>query len=851
MKISLKLKILLATSILVVICTAFNLGYSYKLFTEDKTSYIFESGLKKAENISDQINFKLNDARIRTNLYAGLASNSSVDLERFINDQDEVIATGMVAKNETGLIVEKSYFNQVKLNQLVNNFSINTQELESALLLKAKDLNTKVKESDIIINLKNKVRILFHFSQKDDFTFFTITDLSTTVEMFAKDQTYSNKIISLTDKKEKAIYIDWLTSINYDSSKKGVFESQIEGKDLLISYSFANKDLLVISSIDKEKAFGITKFLILKTSIFALFLIGGAIIIGIYFSSSITLPIKKLTAIAQKVAEGDFSIKAEIKTSDEISILGNTFNFMSEEIQSLLKNKEDLIAELENYSKNLEQMVEQRTAELKEANDFMALMVNSLDQGLVVFDEDLNCNSMFTKACEPMFGISPQDRTIPELLDVTDESDLNVLTQWAKVLFSEMIPFESAVTLGPKNKITGTHYSDENYKFIGLNYYPMRDADEKIINIVMIATDKTTEVQATEIAKEKEAYVSMILKILNNKNQFESFISEVEEIFHQFSKTYSVSENTVDFELAMMLFHTLNGGFGIYSITKLQMQARGYETEISTIKESEPNPSEYIPFLQGHVESLKTEFYNFRIELDRLIGTKFSQNEAISEIPRKKILELKNIIKDAHNPQLLHYYAENFVKVPIINYFKAYDDFCKVTAVKINKEFHGLTFHNPDLKVEVEPFLEFFNVLVHLFRNCLDHGLEDANTREESGKSRDGHIEVSFEMIETEGHNNFALTVKDDGTGIDPDKIRARYLKIYPEANVDHLSDKEIIYKIFDPFFSTRDEVSALSGRGVGMSAIQEVVERLHGKVVVNSVVGQGSSFEFVIPVES
>lgn len=847
MKVSLKLKILFATSILVVICTAFNLGYSYKLFIEDKTSYIFESGLKKAENISDQINFKLNDTKTRTNLYSGLMTNEAVDLDKLINEQEEIIAMGMIGNNE----ISKKYYNQSKLNQFVNNLSITSQLLDAEILGKAIPENLKYKEAGYIINLKNKAKLLIHFTQKSGITFFTVSDLTTMFETFSKDKTYSNKVIYLADKKERMQGVDWLKNINFDTSKKGVFEDQINGLDLLVAYSFANKDILILSSIDRVKAFGITNFLILKTSIFALFLIGGSIIIGIYFSSSITLPIKKLTDIAQKVAIGDFSKKAEIKTSDEISILGNTFNFMSDEIQSLLKNKEDLIAELENYSKNLEVMVEQRTLELKEANDFMGLMVNSLDQGLVVFDEELNCNPMFTNACEPMFEISPKDRSIPELLDITDESELNVLTQWAKVLFSEMIPFESAVTLGPKNKIVGSHYSDDNYKFIGLNYYPMRDSDEKIINIVMIATDKTKEVQATETAKEKEAYVSMILKILNNKNQFESFISEVEEIFHQFSKTYSLEENTVDFELAMMLFHTLNGGFGIYSITKLQAQARGYETEISTIKETDPDPQEYIPFLQAHVESLKAEFHQFKVDLDKLIGTKFSQNEAISEIPRKKILELKDLIKSAHNPELLHYYSENFVKVPIINYFKAYDDFCITTAVKINKEFHGLTFGNPELKVEVEPYLEFFNVLVHLFRNCLDHGLEDPNTREELGKSRDGHIEVNFDMLEEQGQQLFALTVKDDGAGIDPDKIRARYLKIYPDAQIDNFTDEEIIYKIFDPFFSTRDEVSALSGRGVGMSAIQEVVDRLHGKVVLKSVVGQGSSFEFVIPIES
>jgi two-component system chemotaxis sensor kinase CheA len=668
------------------------------------------------------------------------------------------------------------------------------------------------------------------------------------LEMFYKDTTYTNKIISLSDANERKNEIEWLSQINYQGSKKGAFATTIKKNEVLLAYAFVNDKILVSSSINKSEAFGVTKFLVLKTLLFGSFLLGFAVILGIYFSSSLTLPILKLTNFANKVAEGDFSSIVEINTNDEIKILGDTFNFMSFEIQGLLKNKEELYAKLEDYSKNLEHMVEQRTKELKEANDFMELMVNSLDQGLLVFDSELNCNPMFTKACEPIFGMSPLDKTLPDVLNITEEGSVQSLKQWARVVFNEMIPFESAVDLGPKEKITGKSYLDTDYKNVNMQYYPMRDAEEKISNIVLIATDITREVQATESAKEKEAYVSMILKILNNKTQFESFISEVEDIFQQFKKSFSVENQKIEFELCMMLFHTLNGGFGIYSMSKLQKMARDSETEIINVKDSNPSPRVYIPILVKQVVSLKQEFLKFRIELDKLVGTKFTSNQSFVELPRDKILGLKELVYQTSNKELQKYYMDNFLKVPIINYFKAYDELCKTTAAKLSKEFKGVTFHNPELKIEVEPYLEFFNVLVHLFRNCLDHGIEDPYTRKTAGKSTDGHIDVSFNEITNSDGKFLSVVIQDDGAGINPQVIRTKYLKLNPTADLSPINDNEIVNKIFDPFFSTRDEVSALSGRGVGMSAIKEVTDRLNGIIEIKSKVGSGTVFTFLLP---
>lgn len=848
-KFSLKFKILLGITFLLVLCTAFNLGYSYKLFSEDKTSYIFETGLKKAENISDQINFKLNDLVARTEFNTVLLSNPTVDFDKLINSQSEILMVGAIEVKDGQSGVTKQYFNTKIINRLGNVEGLNANNFTNEILSNIKSTVSLSRNKTWVYSPKANLKFLLHLSRitPDGILYFSISDLTPLLEIFNKDRIYTNKIISLSSAKDRQDNKEWISKIDYQKSKKGAFETNIKNQEMLLSYVFVNDKVLVLSAIKKADAFGITKFLILKTVLFAAFLLGISIVGGIYFSSSITFSIVKLTNIAKKIAAGDFSSEVKINTSDEIKILGDTFNFMSSEIQVLLKNKEELIEKLEDYNKNLEKKVEQRTLELKEANDFMALMVNSLDQGLVVFDNELNCHPMFTKACEPIFGISPLNKSVPEILGI-EESNVQTLKEWASVVFNELIPFESAVNLGPQQKITGTNYNDPDYKFVQLNYYPMRDAEEKISNVVMIATDKTNEIQANEKAREKEAYVSMILKIVNNKTQFESFINDVEEIFKQFHRAFLTEEGKIEFDLCMMLFHTLNGGFGIYSITKLQQMARDYETEISKIKDTNPDPETCIPYLEGLVENLKQTFLDFKLELDALIGSKFASNVRYAEIPRDKILELKQLVIETNNKELLEYYNENFVKVPIIDYFKSYDDLCKTTAVKINKEFNGLTFHNAELKIEAEPFLEFFNVLVHLFRNCLDHGIEDTYSRREKGKSPDGHIDISFDEIVSNDGKLLSVIIQDDGAGIDPKVIRDRWLKLNPNDDISHLKDSEVINKIFDPFFSTRDEVSALSGRGVGMSAIKEVVERINGQVEIESHVGKGTVFSFLIP---
>lgn len=142
-----------------------------------------------------------------------------------------------------------------------------------------------------------------------------------------------------------------------------------------------------------------------------------------------------------------------------------------------------------------------------------------------------------------------------------------------------------------------------------------------------------------------------------------------------------------------------------------------------------------------------------------------------------------------------------------------------------------------------------FEPLLHLVRNALDHGLEEAERRAAAGKPAEGQLAID---IKRQG-DEVVLTVSDDGVGIDPALIRrlgiARGL-VDAEAAAG-LSDAQALRLILAPGFSTAATVTDLSGRGVGMDAVQAAVERLRGRIVIESVLGEGSRFELRLPLDA
>ena len=136
--------------------------------------------------------------------------------------------------------------------------------------------------------------------------------------------------------------------------------------------------------------------------------------------------------------------------------------------------------------------------------------------------------------------------------------------------------------------------------------------------------------------------------------------------------------------------------------------------------------------------------------------------------------------------------------------------------------------------------------LVHLVRNAIDHGIEMPDLREAQGKTRSGNVRLSAQQ---EG-DYVSIEVQDDGAGIDPERLRAKAREkglIDPEAAA-RLSSEECLHLVFLPGFSTKQEVTDISGRGVGMDVVQSRIRELSGQIQIQSELGRGSRFLIRVP---
>lgn len=181
--------------------------------------------------------------------------------------------------------------------------------------------------------------------------------------------------------------------------------------------------------------------------------------------------------------------------------------------------------------------------------------------------------------------------------------------------------------------------------------------------------------------------------------------------------------------------------------------------------------------------------------------------------------------------------------VPIKSTFQKMVRLVRDLAKNSGKEV-ALEMSGEDTEIDRNVVDELYEPMVHMIRNAVDHGLETPEERKKSGKEIKGTIHL------TAYHRggNINIEIRDDGRGLDKAGIieKARTNGLITED--DKLSDTEIYNLIFQPGFSTAKEVTDISGRGVGMDVVKKAIEKLRGRVEINSARGQGSTFVISLP---
>ena len=182
---------------------------------------------------------------------------------------------------------------------------------------------------------------------------------------------------------------------------------------------------------------------------------------------------------------------------------------------------------------------------------------------------------------------------------------------------------------------------------------------------------------------------------------------------------------------------------------------------------------------------------------------------------------------------------------PVGKVFSRFNKLARDVARSLSKEV-ALEVIGADTELDRNLVEALADPLVHLVRNAIDHGVETPELREATGKPRIGHVRLSAQQ---EG-DFVSIEVSDDGAGIDPERLRAKARQkglIEPEAAA-RLSSEECLQLIFLAGFSTKQAVTDISGRGVGMDVVQSRIRELSGQIQIQSELGRGSRFLIRVP---
>jgi two-component system chemotaxis sensor kinase CheA len=138
--------------------------------------------------------------------------------------------------------------------------------------------------------------------------------------------------------------------------------------------------------------------------------------------------------------------------------------------------------------------------------------------------------------------------------------------------------------------------------------------------------------------------------------------------------------------------------------------------------------------------------------------------------------------------------------------------------------------------------------LVHIFRNSVDYGIEDLETRCEIEKDEYGTIFCSVKKR----NNMIQIKIGDDGAGVDIEKVKLLAIQknIYTKEQLDRLDEQQILMILFEENFSTSERITDISGRGVGLASVLHELQQLKGELKIKNKFGQGIEFTFDIPYE-
>ncbi|MCK4946386.1 MAG: Hpt domain-containing protein [Alphaproteobacteria bacterium] len=503
--------------------------------------------------------------------------------------------------------------------------------------------------------------------------------------------------------------------------------------------------------------------------------------------------------------------------SGEVSLQG--MNLLSS-MYAILKDVSITYAE---YESQLEEFVEMRL-QMEKLNSSTHAVLDGLGQGIVFFDSQGICSDIYSKSCLAILESQPSERHIGEVLGL-DDNDRKQMQSLIDIVFQDQstaIPFDELMQLAPHR------YVHSGGNIIEINYRPMHDPSGKLTGILLVANDISKEEAAKEEIRLKEARIVRMLRIAKDKMAFVGYLRQIENVL----LAPTVKSQKEDFARNLHTIKGMSKFFHLDAITSILHELENVMKAQETVCVEEMRS-----VCRDAIAALFDEAKGYGREI---WGNNFEIQEDVVILPVSYATEFGKELREQGAQGIAFSYFQKIVSQPVRDLLIPFETQLSYFAVMTEKKINITMPASGEIRVFPTVYKEFFESLVHIARNIVDHASEPEETRLKAGKSPE--LNVKMDVSYGSFKNTMILTIEDDGKGIDIEKLRKK-------INATGENEEALLQHIFDPKISTRDSVSEESGRGIGLNAVKAAVEKLDGSINVASKFGKGSVFTLSLPI--
>jgi len=546
--------------------------------------------------------------------------------------------------------------------------------------------------------------------------------------------------------------------------------------------------------------------------------------------------------IPQKSADGQtYVVCADVKID---FIQSEMRRVLKESVAEMLFYIIILIPLFAAYHYHNKQINEELEAKVKERTKQVKTLLNNADQGFLSFSSDMLVHNEYSSKCSEIFGCEIGGKNIAELLFEQDDKAANAFTQHISALIGDedTLRVENILSLLCNEfVICGKNISAE---------YKMVDSDSFMIILTDITEKKVLE---KNLEKEKNR-LKMVVSAVANPSEF----FELLEAYHDFidsrislvdmSKTslYNISE-------IYRAVHTFKGLFAQKEFIITPQGLHKLETRLSKFLSDSKTTNDDIVAVLKKVE-IESWLERDLTVLRQILGDDFFDKKDKITVSTEAINTLRDKIRfraeqSGINEKIvaqLTSEVERLKQQPLVQMLSSYPKLLEQLAVRLGKNLYPVQIIC-DKEIFVDDICKpFIRSLIHVFRNSIDHGIENAEDRAAIGKDYSGTISCAVGV----SGDDLQITIADDGTGLDLTKIAKKALEkgLYTKDELEAMSNEEVALLIFHDNFSTSEEVNELSGRGVGLAALKAELDNLGGHMKVSTDTGNGTTFTFFIP---